>query len=264
MPTTGSGFAASLVLAQQWLPPTIEQFFNGPAWSVSIEVLLYAVFFLVCRLGLRGPGLALLISILAIPLLWWNSFIARGLMGFFLGGTIFYWSRSLASRSDARRSARLLLAAAAALWICVWIEAYLGPLHAGLYWLSGHLSPEAGRLYIGESENLFLLLFIFAVSPVTILALAQHEQVLGGRWQRFAFVGDISYSTYMLHFPMQLSLALVAVHFALTPAFFENGLALLIFYAVLIGLGALSFNAFERPMQAWLRDLPGKRALASK
>ncbi len=27
--------------------------------GVSIEVLLYAVFFLVCRLGLRGPGLAL-------------------------------------------------------------------------------------------------------------------------------------------------------------------------------------------------------------
>jgi peptidoglycan/LPS O-acetylase OafA/YrhL len=255
-------FVTSLVFAQQWLPPTIEQSFNGPAWSVSIEVLLYAVFFFVCRLGMRGPRLALLISVLAIPLLWWNSFIARGLMGFFLGGAIFYWSGVIAARGDARRSARLLVAAAAALWVCVWIETYLGPLHAAFYWLSGHLSPAAGRLYLGESENLFLLLFIFAVSPVTILALALHEQVLGGRWYRFALVGDISYSTYMLHFPMQLALALIAVHFALTPAVFENPLALVLFYIALIGLGGVSFHCFERPMQNFLRHAFGKKSFA--
>ena len=30
-------FATSLIMAQQWLPPTLDQSFNGPAWSVSIE-----------------------------------------------------------------------------------------------------------------------------------------------------------------------------------------------------------------------------------
>ena len=88
--------------------------------------------------------------------------------------------------------------------------------------------------------------------------------MLGGRWQRFSLLGDISYSTYMLHFPMQLSLALIAAHFALAPVLFENGWALLIFYAALIGLGTLSYNAFERPMQSWLRGLPGKRSPAPK
>ncbi len=255
-------FAASLLLAQQWLPPTIEQFFNGPAWSVSIEVLLYGVFFVVCRVGLRGPRMALLITVLAIPLLAWNSFIARGVMGFFLGGTIFYCSRALMARSNARRWAYWCAGIAAALWIGVWIEAYLRPLHAAFYWLSGHISPEAGRLYIGESENLFLLLFIFAVSPMTILALALHEQVLGGKWNRFAFVGDISYSTYMLHFPMQLALALIAAHYALTPAAFENPVALILFYVALIALGGLSFHYFERPMQNLLRGALRKKSLA--
>ncbi|HEX4860350.1 MAG TPA: hypothetical protein VFV07_03880, partial [Rhizomicrobium sp.] len=103
------------------------------------------------------------------------------------------------------------------------------------------------------SRDLFLLLFIFFVSPVTILALALGEQVLGTSWQRLSFLGDISYSTYLLHFPMQLVLALVAVHFALTPAFFENWVALVVFYAVLIGLGLLSFHFFERPLQKMLR-----------
>ena len=252
-------FLASLVMAQQWLPPNVDQSFNGPSWSVSIEVLLYAVFFVLCRLGLRGGWLSLLVSVFSIPLLWWNEFIARGLMGFFLGGAVFAAVEWVRARAAAARIARILCVAAATLWLLVIVETYLSPLHDALYWLSGHISDAAGEWYIGDSDNLFLLLFIFTVCPVTILALALHEQVLGGKWQRFSFVGDISYSTYMLHFPMQLGLALIAAHFALKPSFFENAPAILVFYAVLIGLGALSFNAFERPMQTMLRKIPGRK-----
>jgi len=255
-------FFASLVMAQQWLLPNIDQSFDGPSWSVSIEVLLYCIFFLLCRFGLRGGWWSLLVSLLAIPLLWWNEFIARGVMGFFLGGALFAMTEFVAARPDAKRVARTLCVAALAAWVLVVVECYLGPLHSAAYALAGHISDDMGEWYIGDSDNVFLLLFIYTISPLTILALALHEKVLGGKWQRFSFVGDISYSTYMLHFPMQLSLALIAAHFALTPAFFENGWALLVFYAVLIGLGALSFNAFERPMQTRLRDILGKRSPA--
>lgn len=256
-------FAASLVMAQQWLPPNIDQSFNGPSWSVSIEVLLYCIFFALCRIGLRGGWWSLLVSMAAIPFLWWNEFVARGVMGFFLGGTLFAVTEFVAARPDAARIARWLCVAALASWALVVVDCYLAPLHNAAYWIAGQISDDAGEWYIGDSDNVFLLLFIYTVSPLTILALALHERVLGGKWQRFSFVGDISYSTYMLHFPMQLSFALVAAHFALTPALFENGPALLIFYAILIGLGALSFNAFERPMQSWLRDRLGKRSPAS-
>jgi peptidoglycan/LPS O-acetylase OafA/YrhL len=253
-------FASGLIVAQQWLPPTIAQSFNGPAWSVSVEVLLYAIFFTLCRFGLRGFWQPLSIALLAIPLLWWNGFIARGLMGFFLGGAAFALTGAIVARGDAKRIARVFCIAALALWTVVVVETYLGPLHATAYALSGDISPKAGRWYIGDSENVFLLFFILIVSPVTIVALALHEQVLGGKWQRFSLLGDISYSTYMLHFPMQLALALIAAHFALTPAFFENGFALIAFYAALIALGLLSHNWFERPMQNALR---GSRRRAS-
>jgi peptidoglycan/LPS O-acetylase OafA/YrhL len=246
-------FASSLAMAQQWLPPTIEQSFNGPAWSVSVEVLLYIGFFALSRLGLRGFWPALAVSLLGIALYRWNWFIARGVMGFFAGGAIYALDRAILARADPKPVARWICAAATLLWIVTVVEAYFGPLHAGCYWLSGHISPELGKLYIGTSRDLFLLLFIFLVSPVTILALALGEQVLGVSWERLSFLGDISYSTYLLHFPMQLALALIAVHFAVTPAFFENGLALMLFYIVLIGLGLLSFRFFERPLQKMLR-----------
>jgi peptidoglycan/LPS O-acetylase OafA/YrhL len=246
-------FASSLILAQQWLPPTIEQTFNGPAWSVSTEVLLYGIFFVLCRAGLRGFWQALLVAALAVPFLWWNEFIARGAIGFFLGGAAFTLTSEISARTDAKLIARALCIAALALWAVTVLETYLGPLHAWAYWLSGRVSPDVGRWYIANSGNVFLLLFVFTVSPLTVMALALHEQVLGGKWERLSFLGDISYSTYMLHFPMQLALALIAARFALTPVFFENGFALIAFYAVLIGLGAMSFNAFERPMQSLLR-----------
>jgi peptidoglycan/LPS O-acetylase OafA/YrhL len=203
-----------------------------------------------------------LVSVPAIALLWWNSFIARGVMGFFLGGFLFSVTETVVTRPDAARIARRLCAAAFVAWMPALLDCYFAPLHKAAYWLAGHVSDGGGRWYIANSDNVFLLLFIYIVSPLTILALALHERVLGGRWRRFSFLGDISYSTYMLHFPMQLSLALLAAHFALTPAFFENGAALIAFYAVLIGLGALSFNAFERPMQSRLRDLLGERSPA--
>lgn len=255
-------FVPSLVIAQQWLPPSIEQSFNGPSWSVSIEVLLYCIFFLLCRAGLRGPKTALLVSLCGIPMLMlgWNEFIARGIMGYFLGGVAFYAVEQIKLRSDAKRIARIIAAMALFLWGVVVVETLYGPLHAACYWLSGHISDDLGRIYIGESDNLFLALFIYSASPMTIMALALHEQVLGGVYKRLAWLGDISYSTYMLHFPLQIGLALIWLHFGLNAALFQTDAAMVLFYAGLIGLGLLSYRYFERPMQSFIRSLQARWA----
>jgi peptidoglycan/LPS O-acetylase OafA/YrhL len=249
----GVRFAAGLLMAQQWLPPTEDQFFNGPAWSVSIEVLLYILFFAFCRARLAGPRLTLAVALGGILIIPYNELIARGVMGFFLGGAVFFLTERIKARSDARRLARMIAGLALVAWLLVVAEDYSGLLHG--FCERFFVSPQMKDYYLGASDDLFLLPFIFIVSPLTLMALALHEHFGGGGWRRLSFLGDISYSTYLLHFPMQLTLVLLALRFGLTPQSFQNIPAMAGFFAVLIALGALSHYRFERPMQAWIRSI---------
>src|SRR5438067_5306199 len=113
-------FVKSIVLVQQWLPPDELQAFNGPAWAVSIEVLLYILFFAAVRLGLRGPVGAIGLALAGAVAFFWDGQIGRGIMGFFWGGATYYVVRSLAAHAHAKAVAIGLMAAAAAVWtVCV-------------------------------------------------------------------------------------------------------------------------------------------------
>jgi peptidoglycan/LPS O-acetylase OafA/YrhL len=248
-----SHFVASLLMAQQWIPPNIDQSFNGPAWSVSIEILLYILFFIAVRAGLRSGGQSLAVAGAAVALIGWNEFIARGIIGFFVGGFAYELHEQIRRRANAHAIAQAVGLLAIASWIVVIAEVYAGPLHALFYWLSGHASTQLGRLYLGWNGWLFRLLFSFIVCPLTILGLSLDEEVLGGRYKQLSPLGDISYSTYMLHFPLQLVLALVAVSLGIGTWAFEERWSMLAFFAVLIGLGALSYRYFERPLQSFVR-----------
>jgi peptidoglycan/LPS O-acetylase OafA/YrhL len=244
-------FVSSLVMAQQWLPPTLAQSFDGPAWSVSVEVLLYGSFFVVVRAGFGGWRAALLIAMASVALIFWNEFIARGLMGFFMGGVVFHASERIKLSSNARFIAQAAGLVAIGVWFLIFYEIFAAPLHAALGWVAGNV-PHDWRydLWVGW---LFRLLFTFVAAPLTILALALDEQLLVGRYRGVSWLGDISYSTYMIHVPMQMCLALVALSFGLEPEEFMSPWVLIAFLGVLIGLGYLSFRYFERPTQRWLR-----------
>lgn len=253
-------FLPSLVMAQQWLPPTIAQSFNGPAWSVSVEVLLYAVFFALMRSGLNGVRPALALTALGVVLYFaFNTMIARGVMGFFAGGVAYYLSETIKRQRDAERLASRVAVAAMCAWAVIVVEAYFAPLRTGGDFLFSRAPFDVARFYIGERENVLLLVFILLVCPLSVMALALHEQLSAASYRRFAFLGDISYSSYLLHFPLQLTLALLALRFGLTPAFFQHGIVLVLFYAALIALAGASYVYFERPMQSLLRRARGPR-----
>jgi peptidoglycan/LPS O-acetylase OafA/YrhL len=227
-------FLMQLLFVQNWWPQA-PQSFDGPSWSVSVEVLLYGVFFAACRLGLSAGWRAGILAIAGVPLLWVDGHIARGVIGFFMGGAMVAAWRALRVQPQAATIARGLMIAVCATWL-------------GLY-----VALQHDWLASGEANKAFALLFDFVLCPLTVLALALREDVRA-RSSWLGFLGDISYSTYLLHFPLQLGLALLAAHYAWSPASFMQGWVMLAFYAVLIMLGALSYRFFERPMQALIRN----------
>jgi peptidoglycan/LPS O-acetylase OafA/YrhL len=240
-------FLLHLGMVQNWWP-NMPQSFDGPSWSVSIEVLLYLIFFTACRFGLRAGWPALILAAAGVPLLWLDEHIGRGVIGFFMGGVAFsLWERFRihASATAIARTIGILALGGWALLILL--------LYRESRWLDG-----------GESNAGFLIAFDLVLCPLTVLALALYESTSGRQFLRLSFLGDISYSTYMLHFPMQLVLVLVALRFGLAPSFFMHGIVMVAFLAILIGLGALSYFCFEKPMQDWLRRRWTRRYISAE
>ena len=252
-------FVANLFVLQQWVPPNTDQYFNGPAWTVSIEAVLYVLFFVLCRMGFNGWKTALAISLGGIFLFHWNWFIARGLMGFFLGGICYFVFAKLKAHSHARLISKLLGVLALALWGVAVVEILYGPLHAACSWIADRV-PDDWDYYSENADDIFHVLYIYTVIPVSIVALALQEEMLGRSYKRLSYLGDISYSTYMLHFPLQIACALAALAFGLAPAAFMHGYSMIAFYVVLIGLGSLSYFFYEKPLQAFVRSLPARFA----
>jgi peptidoglycan/LPS O-acetylase OafA/YrhL len=244
-----SHFVKSIFLVQQWLPPDEAQSFDGPVWAVSIEVLLYIIFFVGVRLRLRGAIACIGLSLVGAVYFFQDGQIGRGIMGFFWGGATYYAVEAIAPLANARSIARGVAFAALAAWAIAIADIYLG-FHNTLISM---LPFEAARFTIGYEYPIFLMAFIVVVVPLTLAALALHEELFGGAWERFTLLGDISYSTYLIHFLMQLSLALLALRFGWTSADFMHGWVMIAFYAVLIGLGWASYTYFERPAQAFIR-----------
>lgn len=239
-------FILHLGLVQNWWP-NMPQSFDGPSWSVSIEVLLYFIFFIACRLGLKAGWPSLLVALAGAPLMWFDEHICRGVIGFFMGGVAF----ALWQGAVARGAATMLLRVSAALAIAGWTL------------LIVLIYADSALLAGGEVNAGFLYAFDYLLCPLTVLSLALYESTSGRRFVRLAFLGDISYSTYLLHFPLQLFVVLLALHFGLMPAFFMQSWAMLAFLAALIGLGTLSYRYFERPAQDLLRGRVRRYALSA-
>jgi len=229
-----SHFIAHLFMVENWWPRS-PQSFDGPAWSVSIEVLLYCLFFVLCRLGLRRGWQMALVALAGSALLFVDEHIGRGVIGFFMGGVAFtLWERW---RDGSATLSRWLMAATVTGWVTLAVLLY----------------RDSPLLANGEGNMGFLVAFDYLLCPLTVLTLALRESVRGPSKLPLEYLGDISYATYLLHFPLQLGLALIALRLDLDSDFFMQGWVMLAFYVILIGLGALSYRFFERPLQNRLR-----------
>lgn len=167
----------ALFLADGYLPDR-RNYYSGASWSISVEILLYLLAALAFRAG--GVGKALLVLGAPIALLLLNAgltwpiltvSVQRGLAGFGLGLGVFLFHRRFASVNVA--GATVLETGALALFFTD-------------VWMTG-----SGRQFAP----------IVLPSALVVLVMARGRGGLSRRLERepFAWLGRISYATYMVH-----------------------------------------------------------------
>lgn len=232
--------------------------FNGPIWSVSIEMLLYVVFFIACTLNLRRWSHILLFVFAGYLLIEFGYIeIGRGLFSFFTGVAAFRIFSVVANRRPSRISLLLLAGITAFLWVLVPFNHVTRALH-GFY--REHMWTEF--LMIGGQDAIGTILLTLTrysyelfLFPLTIVTLALWEAERGSLGRRLSFLGQMSYSAYLLHFPLQIVFFGVVLALGVPVTFFYSIWSLVLFMAVLVPLSLGCYHFFERPCQSSIRRM---------
>ncbi|MBX9913858.1 MAG: acyltransferase family protein [Pseudomonadaceae bacterium] len=243
-------FILNLFFASAWgLEKSFS--FNAPIWSVSVEVLLYAVFFCIARLFPTRAIYALLLAIAGLYLQSYSPLIGRGLFSFYMGALVYFAYQKLLTGGFIYRCAKPLLLICLSTWLLTLLEFELGSLQAVLDKLGTVSGTGLDRLKALWVTGLLL--------PVTILSLAVSETVGKGYWERTAWLGEISYASYLLHFPLQLIFFTIFTELLPDRAIFYSATLMVGYFVVLIGSSLITHRHFERPLQQLIRRHSLKR-----
>lgn len=216
-------FVQNAALAHYWFGTEVQTF-NGPTWSLSTEIVAYALFWLVLPLLRRDPlaaGLAVCLALAVVI----NGFTHEKLVVlcllYFFGGVVIYGA---ALRGWVRPTTML---AAAALSFALFAIEHFGK------------APD----HVVRLPVTFAVLFLTLAAET---ALGPREFRLGRR------LGDASYGTYLWHFPLQLVLVLLVDQALGSRDIVRHPAFLLAFVALAVLAGFASHRWLERPAQRWL------------
>lgn len=236
---------------------------NGPSWSISVEIALYLLFFAVCRL--LAPNVLQTIGlILASMALAHFSSIAAGSIAFFAGGLAYH------GFGRAQRH-RTVSAVAIAVLTTILIWRLFGPLTEGDV---ARRAVESLRNVIpsGSIDDLLLRgLLIFcgrarelALFPSLIFTFAFLESATPQLpWHVLAKLGHISFGVYLLHFPMQLAVMIIALALSWPGDVFTWPITFMGFFSCLLLSAFASYRYLERPAMVAVRHRKSHLAVPS-
>jgi peptidoglycan/LPS O-acetylase OafA/YrhL len=230
-------FVLSLLFANWW-GFQLGESFNGPSWSVSAEVLIYIAFFWVCRMAgsgwktclvtmaAFGAGAGVVQTLFGIKL----SFTGAGTF-FFLGASVLHLYRWIETH---RRRQQNLFA-----WGCAVVILVV----SGLVYRRT-LAIAGGGLAIFPASILLTQLVIRPSSAKVAAGLTT--------------LGNLTYASYMTHFPMQLG-AMLVFGPALVRSWIYQDWFMLAYLGSVLAVAFVVFRWVERPAQDGLRALGRRR-----
>jgi len=218
--------------------------FNAPTWSLGIEFWLYLLFFWLTIKFKDRRYLPLLLSLVAfssynhqppVGIVPFTPEFERGIGSFFLGGVVYTIQDALSTQT---RKTRDLIG---------WSAFTIASIGIALLYMK--LSGRFGSLMTHD-----FLAFVLIIGPALVLSAAVSpsiRRILSLRM--FSFFGDISYSMYLWHVPIQLSLFVLvfAFGYSVQPG---SHLFFLAYMATVVFVSHVSTKYWERPSQAFIRN----------
>jgi peptidoglycan/LPS O-acetylase OafA/YrhL len=218
-------FVLQLFMASNWASQTPESF-NGPIWSISVEVLVYALFFLSLRyISASMANLVVTAATCAlIQVLKLSEHPVFNCLTFFYLGCI---TAAIYLRVRNAPRQRLLASVAA-------LAAIVGVLVLGTHW---HMTPK------------FMLIVL---SPALIFLCVTHVRATPLSSRLLVPAGNMTYSSYLLHVPLQITVVTFCAYTGRVIPFYSGWF--FVGYLVLILLLSIgSYKYIEMPLQTLLR-----------
>ena len=228
-------FVLNLFMASWWGAQKGYSF-NGPIWTVSIEVLVYGLFWVTLpylfRKGIVGP-------LLLAATGWVAAFVFEGhlhylrecIFYFFAGAVVLLVFNLWRDRPWRLFGTAVVLGLAGALLLAA------NPTHA---------TADA------YSVPLIAIALLLAGCGIEALPLQRHAK-------RVQWIGDSTYGIYLWHIPTQI-VALIFISLDETRrAYIHEWWFLIGFLVTVLVLARLSFVYIERPAREWLRRYAGPK-----
>ena len=222
-------FILNLFLINGW--GLEDQFsFNGPTWSVSIEIIIYIIFFITFFYLRIYVGF--LFSIILFILIYFVSLadgnIAYALFYFFIGGLI-----SISKYSAHKIFSNNLL------------KKYF-------FYILG-IFISLAIIFIFNNNFLYKKFFL----PITTISLVYFfvltNQIFTQHEKFWSLLGNLTYGSYLIHFPVQLSLMIIFKIFNIEINIESTSLFLFYIMTTFI-ISFFVYKNYELPAQGYIRS----------
>lgn len=206
--------------------------FNGPIWSISVEIMVYIFFFIT----LKYIGRSILINFLIIFIcvfiqiseILHYPIVLNCLSLFYAGGIAAIIFKNLKNKKYNKFINIFLIFLIIAIPFCI----HFFKLYTLDYWL-----VIAMLIYVP------IILFIFSQDFIKNKFICNIIKIFG----------NMTYSSYLIHFPLQFSIILILSYLDINIPFYSNYF-LLFYLGLVLSISYLIYYYFELPIQNKIRD----------
>lgn len=225
-------FILQLFMASEWGFERGHSF-NGPIWSISVEVLVYFFFFVILRFA--GKSKFINIGFLALWAATKYLNVAHPIFDclafFYIGGL-----SAIVSQSLVNPKYRLSLS------VMSWSVVCLSPLAIWIF-----------KLYeIHHFVNGFLIVY----TPALVFCASQNMKVSPSIQKVIEAAGNMTYSSYLLQVPIQITIAVLLSIVNTSVPLYHSGFFTL-FIALVLITSYFTYRYFEAPVQSLIRQKLG-------